>query len=141
MELRKICLFCCVIFGAVLSAEEDLFDFDFGDSDSPLENYENVAKVETLNNFVNFDFGSPKAGAFDKRQKIVTKALAKALKDKTMRRRFTEIMPILRILSGQQKLALSALISTQVQAKSGQELKYDQVCMHNIIDYSQTIYF
>ncbi|KAL5293181.1 NT1 family protein [Megaselia abdita] len=127
MELRKICVLCCVIFGAVLAAEEELFDFDFGDSESATNFFEESARIENVDNFVNFDIESPKAGAFDKRQKIVSKALTKALKDKTMRRRFTEIMPILRILSGQQKLALSALISTQVQSKAGQELKYDQV--------------
>lgn len=128
MELRKICVLCCVIFGVVSAVDEDLFDFDFGDTEKSSDFLEDTVKVENEDNFVSFDVEPPKAGTFDKRQKIVSKALTKALHDKTMRRRFTEIMPILRILSGQQKLALSALISTQVNAKAGHELKYDQVC-------------
>lgn len=128
MKLRKICFLCCVIFGAALAADEDLFDFDFGIPEDQTDDIEDTAKVESLDNFVNFDVQSPKVGAFNKGQKLVSKALTKALRDKTLRRRFTEILPILRILSGQQKLALSALISTQVQSKAGHELKYEQVC-------------
>lgn len=134
MELRKVCFLCCVIFGAALAADENLSDFDFGLSEES-DFLEDTARIDNVDNFVNFDIESPKsegldipkAGAFNQKQKMVSKALTKALRDKTMRRRFTEIMPILRILSGQQKLALSALISTQVQSKSGQELKYEQV--------------
>lgn len=128
MKLRKICFLCCVIFGAALGADDDLFDFDFGISENQPDGIEDASRVESLDNFVNFDVQSPKAGAFNKGQKLVSKALTKALRDKTLRRRFTEILPILRILSGQQKLALSALISTQIQSKAGHELKYEQVC-------------
>lgn len=127
MKLRKICVLCCVIFGAALAADEDLFDFDFGISEKEADVFEDVAKIENVDNFVNLDMESPKPGAFHKGQKLVSRALTKALRDRTMRRRFTEIMPILRLLSGQQKLALSALISTQVQSKTGHELKYEQV--------------
>lgn len=128
MELRTICFFCCVIFSVALAADEDLFDFDFGISEKQAEAFEDASTIDSLENFVNFDVESPKVGAFSKNQKLVSKALTKALRDKTMRRRFTEVMPILRILSSQQKLALSALISTQVLSKAGHELKYDQVC-------------
>jgi len=58
---------------------------------------------------------------------ILRNALAKALADEGLRQKFVEVMPILRVLSSQQRLALSALISAQMNAKKGHELKFEQV--------------
>jgi len=46
-----------------------------------------------------------------------------------LRQKFVEVMPILRVLSSQQRLALSALISAQMNAKKGHELKFEQVSL------------
>lgn len=63
------------------------------------------------------------------REKVLRKTLTKSLTNKSLKQKFVEVMPILRVLSKQQRLALSALISAQLHEKKGHELKLEQVTL------------
>ncbi|XP_055373553.1 neurotrophin 1 [Condylostylus longicornis] len=58
---------------------------------------------------------------------MIKNAITKSLTHKTLSQKFVEVIPILRVLSSQQKIALSSLISAQISAKPGTELKLSQV--------------
>ncbi|XP_068149108.1 neurotrophin 1 [Drosophila tropicalis] len=122
---------------------DDLMDFDFADTpdttdwqleDAELQAHDSDNKID--NNMLDFsvDLNEPEperhqVSPFDWREKVLRNALAKALTDEELRQKFVEVMPILRVLSSQQRLALSALISAQMNAKQGQELRLEQVRM------------
>ncbi|XP_059224692.1 neurotrophin 1 [Stomoxys calcitrans] len=135
----------CVLY-LVSASDEDLMDFDFSDLKEIDWNYENENSQENFKkstakpeeNTITFedDFdlleeqdNKVHSIPFDWREKLLRTALSKALTNKVVRQKFIEVMPILRVLSRQQKLALSALITAQISAKQGHELKLDQVRM------------
>lgn len=72
-----------------------------------------------------------KRNAFAWRQRTLRKTLTKSLTNKSLKQKFVEVMPILRVLSKQQRLALSALISAQLNEQKGHELKLEQVIITN----------
>lgn len=134
------CLFWAMIYClcyVAKASDEDLMDFDFSDLKEIDWNYENDNSKELLNkategNTINFDDDNDlleenQVHPFDWREKVLRTALSKALTNKAVRQKFVEVMPILRVLSKQQRLALSALITAQINAKKGNELKLDQV--------------
>ncbi|XP_037819156.1 neurotrophin 1 isoform X2 [Lucilia sericata] len=129
----------CVLY-LVSATDEDLMDFDFTDLKEIDWNYENdnskelLPKGTTKENLITFDddddlLEENQVHPFDWREKVLRTALSKALSNKAVRQKFVEVMPILRVLSKQQRLALSALITAQINAKKGNELKLDQVRM------------
>ncbi|XP_065360316.1 neurotrophin 1 [Calliphora vicina] len=129
----------CVLY-LVSASDEDLLDFDFTDLKEIDWNYENdnskelLPKGTTEENLITFDDDNDlleenQVHPFDWREKVLRTALSKALSNKAVRQKFVEVMPILRVLSKQQRLALSALITSQINAKKGNELKLDQVRM------------
>ncbi|KAM7357695.1 neurotrophin 1 isoform 1-T1 [Cochliomyia hominivorax] len=129
----------CVLY-LVSASDEDLMDFDFSDLKEIDWNYENDNSKELLHkgtteeNIITFDDDNDlleenQVHPFDWREKVLRTALSKALSNKAVRQKFVEVMPILRVLSKQQRLALSALITAQINAKKGNELKLDQVRM------------
>ncbi|XP_075161563.1 neurotrophin 1 isoform X2 [Haematobia irritans] len=133
----------CVLY-LVTATDEDLMDFDFGDLKDVDWNYDNQNSQELFTksttkpeeNSITFDDDldllddqDEKVHPFDWREKLLRTAMSKALRNKAVRQKFIEVMPILRVLSRQQKLALSALITAQISAKKGHELKLDQVRM------------
>lgn len=128
----------CVLY-LVSASEEDLMDFDFTDLKEIDWNYENDNSKEHLPktttteyNKITFDddddlLEENQVHPFDLREKVLRRALSKALTNKAVRQKFVEVMPILRVLTKQQRLAMSALITAQINAKKGNELKLDQV--------------
>ncbi|XP_016977183.2 neurotrophin 1 isoform X1 [Drosophila rhopaloa] len=142
-------LLYCVLYLDLVSgssADDELMDFDFADSkdavqeDWQLDDLEEAQQAEQANkklesNMLDFsvDLDEPEPERqlppFDWRERVLRNALAKALADEGLRQKFVEVMPILRVLSSQQRLALSALISAQMNAKKGHELKFEQVRM------------
>lgn len=143
------CLFWAILYCVlylVSASDEDLMDFDFSDLKEIDWNYENDNSQEMLNkatettahaNSITFDDDidfmeedDNNVHSFDWREKLLRTALSKALTNKVVRQKFIEVMPILRVLSRQQKLALSALITAQISAKKGHELKLDQVSVY-----------
>ncbi|XP_034655320.1 neurotrophin 1 isoform X1 [Drosophila subobscura] len=141
-------LLYCVLYldlvGGSSSSDEELLDFDFADAkdqaaadDWQLEDLEEQQQADhklesnMLDFSVDLDEPEPERQApqFDWREKVLRNALAKALTDEGLRQKFIEVMPILRVLSSQQRLALSALISAQMNAKQGHDLRLEQVRM------------
>ena len=128
----------CVLY-LVSASDEDLMDFDFTDLKEIDWNYENDNSKEhipksttTEYNKITFDddddlLEENQVHPFDWREKVLRRALSKALTNKAVRQKFVEVMPILRVLTKQQRLAMSALITAQINAKKGNELKLDQV--------------
>lgn len=148
-------LYCVLYLDLVNASEDELLDFDFADakdtsSSSSSSSSSNTAAIDDWqleedeqqtqqaekkleDNMLDFsvDLDEPEPEKqlppFDWREKVLRSALSKALTDRVLRQRFAEVMPILRVLSSQQRLALSALISAQMNAKQGHELRLDQV--------------
>ncbi|EDW58240.1 uncharacterized protein Dvir_GJ15491 [Drosophila virilis] len=140
-------LYCVLYLDLVSASEDELLDFDFADATETdaranLEDWQLVdeqrveqAEKKLEDNMLDFsvDLDEPEPEKqlpqFDWRERVLRTALSKALTDRVLRQKFAEVMPILRVLSSQQRLALSALISAQMNAKRGQELKLEQVRM------------
>ncbi|XP_034122051.1 neurotrophin 1 isoform X2 [Drosophila guanche] len=141
-------LLYCVLYldlvGGSSSSDEELLDFDFADAkdqaaadDWQLEDLDEQQQADhklesnMLDFSVDLDEPEPERQApqFDWRERVLRNALAKALTDEGLRQKFIEVMPILRVLSSQQRLALSALISAQMNAKQGHDLRLEQVRM------------
>lgn len=141
-------LYCVLYLDLVNASEEELLDFDFADAkevdataatsnddwqlaDEQLAAQQAEKKLEDnmLDFSVDLDEPEPEKQLpqFDWRERVLRTALAKALTDRALRQKFAEVMPILRVLSSQQRLALSALISAQMNAKQGHELRLEQV--------------
>ncbi|XP_062133456.1 neurotrophin 1 isoform X1 [Drosophila sulfurigaster albostrigata] len=140
-------LYCVLYLDLTNASEDELLDFDFADAkdmdtaaaidDWQLEDEQQAQQTEKKleDNMLDFsvDLDEPEPEKqlppFDWREKVLRTALAKALTDRVLRQKFAEVMPILRVLSSQQRLALSALISAQMNAKQGHELRLEQVRM------------
>ncbi|ALC43361.1 NT1 [Drosophila busckii] len=139
-------LYCVLYLDLVNASEDELMDFDFMAAkaneapaqrdDWALDSDEQQQSEQKLqHNMLDFsvDLDEPEPAKqlppFDWRERILRSALAKAFRDSDVRQKFVEVMPILRVLSSQQRLALSALISAQMNARQGQELKLQQVRM------------
>lgn len=77
--------------------------------------------------FLDFvDEGAP-SSHFQEKEDMVKQQLVRAWKNPNMQRKFAEVLPILKVMSSQQKIALAALVSAQVGAKQGRELNLNQV--------------
>ncbi|KAH8379026.1 hypothetical protein KR009_002740 [Drosophila setifemur] len=146
-------LLYCVLYLDLVSGnspDDELLDFDFAvpkDIASQdewqlddLDDQQAAAKAELeqkklesnmLDFSVDLDEPEPErqVPSFDLRERALRVALAKALANDGLRQKFVEVMPILRVLSHQQRLALSALIAAQMNAKKGHDLKLEQVRM------------
>ncbi|XP_033238641.1 neurotrophin 1 isoform X2 [Drosophila pseudoobscura] len=136
-------LLYCVLYLDLVHSDDELLDFDFADAKDPsitddwqlddLEEQQAEQKLESnmLDFSVDLDEPEPERQIpqFDWREKVLRNALSKALTDEGLRQKFVEVMPILRVLSSQQRLALSALISAQMNAKQGHDLRLEQVRM------------
>lgn len=64
---------------------------------------------------------------FNEKEQRVRDALLRSSQDVRSQRTLSEMLPILRSLSKQQRLTLAALISTQTNPKSGKSLDLEQV--------------
>ncbi|XP_064539335.1 neurotrophin 1-like [Drosophila montana] len=141
-------LYCVLYLDLVSASEDELLDFDFADATETdaranIEDWQLAADEQQAqqaekkleDNMLDFsvDLDEPEPEKqlpqFDWRERVLRTALSKALTDRVLRQKFAEVMPILRVLSSQQRLALSALISAQMNAKRGHELKLEQVRM------------
>uniref|UniRef100_W8BPS3 Protein spaetzle n=1 Tax=Ceratitis capitata TaxID=7213 RepID=W8BPS3_CERCA len=126
----------CLLY-AVTAFGDELADFDFTeiewnyDGKDNEEQSQNVVKHNSMQPLTIFgDFEEEnQVRPIDLRGNVLKSALSKALTNASLRQKFVEVMPILRVLSSQQRLALSALISAQINARENQVLKLEQVRM------------
>ncbi|XP_053955445.1 neurotrophin 1 isoform X1 [Anastrepha ludens] len=140
---RLRCLFWAMLYCLLhlaLASEDDLADFDFTDHKEIEWDYDNQQIADKPQNAAKQNFVKAsdtffdseednKIRPFDWRENVLKSALSKALTNVSLRQKFVEVMPILRVLSSQQRLALSALISAQINAKGDHGLKLEQVRM------------
>ncbi|XP_059614985.1 neurotrophin 1 [Phlebotomus argentipes] len=114
---------------------DDLVDFEF-ETQTPTNDYEYADEVVASNhrNTLMDDLGDVETESdgqevvnFHTKEQKVRAALLKAWANLKLRQKFAEILPILRMLSSQQRTALAALVSAQVNAKPGRELNLSQV--------------
>nr|XP_014093158.2 neurotrophin 1 isoform X2 [Bactrocera oleae]XP_036219635.1 neurotrophin 1 isoform X2 [Bactrocera oleae] len=129
-------LFC--LLWLVMTADDDLADFDFVDLKEIEWNYNSEQIRDQVNNAADDNFiqtfvtmgdleEENQIRPFNLREHVLRSALSKALTNEHLRQKFVEVMPILRALSPQQRLTLSALISAQINLKGDQGLKLEQV--------------
>lgn len=122
------------------NSESDLPDFDF--DNEPGEDYYDgdgitriMDKSDKISNenvqstlFGDVVLTDEQTNAFVAKEKRVRAALLRATKDSGYRKKFVQIMPILRSLSKPQRLVLAALVSAQTGSLSGKtELNMAQV--------------
>ncbi|XP_011183852.1 neurotrophin 1 isoform X2 [Zeugodacus cucurbitae] len=131
-------LFCLLC--QVTTSDDDLDDFDFSDLKEIEWNYDServrdqlhkAAEDTNIQPFVTIgDLEEEnQIRPFNLKEHVLRNALSKALTNEQLRQKFVEVMPILRVLSPQQRLALSALIAAQINVKGDQGLKLEQVRM------------
>ncbi|XP_050334479.1 neurotrophin 1 isoform X1 [Bactrocera neohumeralis] len=129
-------LFC--LLWLVKTSDDDLVDFDFADLKEIEWNYNSERVRDQLHNAVDDNFiqtfvtmsdldEENRIHPFNLREHVLRSALSKALTNEQLRQKFVEVMPILRALTPQQRLTLSALISAQINLKGDQGLKLEQV--------------
>ncbi|GAB0100329.1 neurotrophin 1 [Sergentomyia squamirostris] len=118
--------------------DEDLMDFEF-ETKTPEDDYEyieesgkqsppkNTFHLDELDDVESNDGAPTMPVNFHTKEQKVRVALTKAWANLKLRQKFAEILPILRMLSRQQRTAFAALVSAQVTAKPGKELNLNQV--------------
>lgn len=104
---------------------DDLLDVNMnGEAD---EGFGVESENDGLDFNVNFD-DEDELEDFNTKEEKLKKVLLKAMSHHDMKRKFAEVLPLLRVMSKQQRATLASLITAQVNAKSGRELTLDQVC-------------
>lgn len=116
------------------SDRDDLMDFDFVKEVKSAPNDTEIGATEkypfnsAFDDFIDIIVEPSEQGSHiqEKETKVKNK-LARAWKNPNMQRKFAEVLPILKVMTSEQKIALAALVSAQVGAKQGRELNIDQV--------------
>lgn len=114
---------------ADVDADDDSIDrVGNGNGDSDYASVE-TSDANQLDSVVLFDdaMDDVEPDSFSEKEKRIKSALLHSTTDKRNRRIFTQILPILRSLSKQQRTTLAALISAQLSLDPGQELSFSQV--------------
>lgn len=151
--LRLLLVVQFAIFVNYVKCDEELPDFDFEDGQmdqTPAESahnfeyvYEENEKIGNIEDFESFfvddelnvhvqrnnsvPYDEEEVLDFHQKELRLRKVLLRALAVGDLKRKFSEVMPMLRVMSKKQKTTLAALITAQVNAKDGRELTLDQV--------------
>lgn len=98
------------------NATSDLVDFEFdGSTNSELS--KKIRKNDDNIDRMDWD-DSDSSDAFEAKEQRIRDSLAQATKDSAYKKKFAQIMPIMRTLTKQQRLVLASLISAQTSARS-----------------------
>lgn len=140
MLLLKISAFLLVLNGFMVKSSEitesdELADFEFESQPQPNDNdyfyADEINAAESLEKepFDDvFDDFNDSSDFLSKEQKL-KQIMWKALSNNGMRRKFSEILPILRMMNTPQRMTLAALISSQAVASPGKELDLEMVSL------------
>ncbi|XP_075233652.1 neurotrophin 1 [Lycorma delicatula] len=120
-------IFPCFTLVTTHSLSDDLEDFPLDDnepfsdiSDSNSNNYHREVNNEDSSNQFNKESNNLEGGSSktveDRKRDIMKKVVTAAMLKPGARQRLAQVMPILRTMSGPQRLALAALVSAQVMA-------------------------
>lgn len=149
MLFLKITAFLLVLNGFVVKSAEinesdELADFEFesqpsnddyfyADEINAAESLENKEPLDDI-----FDDFNDESEFLSKEQKL-KQIMLKALSNKGMKRKFSEILPILRMMNSPQRMTLAALISSQAVASPGKELDLEMVSFLSVpVEYITT---
>lgn len=138
LVLQSIALICPI----TANDNDDLMDFDFETVTSKAPPPSNVSQSEqepvvvaeafdsAFDEFLDIIVDpvpvSPGAHIQQKETRVKNK-LVRAWKNPKMQRKFAEVLPILKVMTSEQKIALAALVSAQVGSKQGRELNLNEV--------------
>lgn len=122
MNLLIICVtFLPIVWTNPQNPTSDLDDFEF-DSVSHSDFNENFSKSDGIDradvNWGDKTDDNERGTAFDANQQRIRNSLVQATKDKNYLKNFSQILPIMRTLTKQQRLVLASLISAQTSARS-----------------------
>lgn len=149
MLLLKISAFLLVLNGFMVKSSEisdsdELADFEFESQPQPNDNdyfyADEINAAESLEKepFDDiFDDFNDSSDFLSKEQKL-KKIMWKALSNNGMKRKFSEILPILRMMNTPQRMTLAALISSQAVASPGKELDLEMVSFMFRLNISPT---
>lgn len=131
MQWIKFILFGCLSFGVMdvlaININTDLPDFEF-ESELPADYYYPDDEMKSVERVMLHEMAKEEPQAFNEKELRIRDALMRATQDDRNRRTLSEVIPILRSMSKQQRLALVALITAQTSARSGdEELNLKQV--------------
>lgn len=117
------------VFG---SEDEDLMDFDFEKNVKSPPNDTVLEEFKFDNAFDDFidiivEPVAEQGSHMQQKEERVKNKLVRAWDNPNMQRKFAEVLPILKVMTIEQKIALAALVSAQVGSKQGRELNLDQV--------------
>lgn len=127
MNYLGVLVFLCTFVRMLCVRYEDFADIDFGE-DQPMFRFHSDPELRNIENIVMSEMAEDEPQMFNEKEERVRDALLKSMHDTRNRRTFSEMLPILRSLSKQQRLTLAALISAQTDIKSGKSLDLKQVC-------------
>jgi hypothetical protein len=142
----SVCIFVLLAV-AVLGQEDDdeLADFEFvGHNDGepealPSDDYymdtevapavDNIDRIDTDFDLFDDDFEGLEDGtlSFAEKEQRLKSIMLKVLANAELKRKFSEVIPMIRVMSSTQRSTLAHLITAQVNAKPGKELTLDQV--------------
>lgn len=126
----KIVLLCIVSICCIVRARDEIPDFEFDNSSEAANRPQTTTHRETSFTFDDFDdflLESDNEPEYDiaTKEKMFQRALFKALADKDLKYKFSEVLPLLRALSKSQRLVFASIISTQING--GKSLTLDEV--------------
>lgn len=131
MQSTEFILFGCLTFGVMnvlaININTDIPDFEF-ESALPPDYYYPDDEMKGVERVMLHEMAEEEPLAFNEKELRIRDALMRATQDARNRRTLSEVIPILRSMSKQQRLALVALITAQTSARSGdEELNLKQV--------------
>lgn len=147
MTIKLICLLfaLCVLCGKCSEEEDEgLTDFDFESEQSTDEN----TALDDVDNDVDYDESKDESGknSIFSKEEYVRKVMLESMKNPDTKKQVARVLPILRVMTPDQKLALATLITTQVLSPpESKSLSLDEVCkhatsFHKLISYSNYNY-
>lgn len=138
--MTKIVLFfmlslCC----CTASARDEIPDFEFDDNfeadQRPQKQRESSFAFEDFDDFFIDDGYAPEYDIATK-EKIIHRALFKALAAKDLKYKFSEVLPLLRALNKSQRMVFASIISAQING--GKSITLDEVSQHDLNSSSPT---
>lgn len=123
-----------------ININTDIPDFEF-ESELPPDYYYPDDEMSSVERKMLHEMAEDEPAAFNANELRIRDALKRATQDARNRRTISQVMPILRSISKQQRLALVALISAQTSARSGdEELNLKQVRAISLFIFSMDIF-
>lgn len=140
MKSLNLVVVACVLsqaIGIVLSIhfdDDDLSDYDFEEDQPEMIQFHSDPELRSIESIVMREMAEDEPPAFNEKEKRVRDALLRSTQDARNRRTFSEVLPILRSLTRQQRLTLAALVSAQTNVKSGKSFDLKQVSTPSIVN-------